>query len=231
VTWDLKYPASDPIRLNDVTPEDNFNTSGLLAPPGTYTASLTRQADGVITSLGDPVTFTVEPLRKSGALPGNDIAVTNTFWRTYEEVTAMVTAEQLVLSTCNARITALQKALRSGKVSPGLLDQRVHEARDKYLALQQQMNGNGSKGQIGEKFQPTVNFRLFKIILSIGTSTYGPTKTNQQAMEIVKKDLADMHQKLSALSTELDQLENEAMKAGTPWIEGDVLPPLPSGKQ
>ena len=187
--------------------------------------------DGVITPLGEPVTFTVEPLRKGGALPGNNNAVTNAFWRSYEDVTSIISAEQLALATSNARIIALQKALRIGKVAPGTLDQQVYAAREKYLALQEQMNGNGSKGQIGEKYHPTVNFRMFKILLSIGTSTYGPTKTNVQAMEIIKKDLTDVHQKLTSLSTELDQLEKEAVKAGAPWIENGSLPPLPSGKE
>lgn len=231
IAWDLKYPATDPVRLNDATAEENFNNTGFLAPPGIYTAALSKQVDGVITPLGEPVTFTVEPLRKGGALPGNNNAVTNAFWRSYEDVTSIISAEQLALATSNARIIALQKALRIGKVAPGTLDQQVYSAREKYLALQEQMNGNGSKGQIGEKYHPTVNFRMFKILLSIGTSTYGPTKTNQQAMEIIRKDLADMHQKLTSLSAELDQLEKEAVKAGAPWIENGSLPPLPSGKE
>ena len=231
VAWDLKYPATDPIRLNDGAPEENFNNTGFLAPPGTYTATLSKQIDGVVTTLGNPVTCIVEPLRKSGALPGNEIAVTNAFWRSYEEVASVIGAEQILLSSCNARITALQKALRMGKIAPGTLDQQVHTAREKWMTLQEQMNGNGSKTQIGEKYNPTINFRMFKILLSIGTSTYGPTKTNQKAMDIIRHDLADMHEKLTALSIELDQLENQATKAGAPWIESEVLPPLPSGHQ
>lgn len=231
IAWDLRYPASDPVRLTDATAEENFNNTGLLAPPGTYTASLSRQVDGVISPLGDPVTFEVQPMRKSGALPGNDIEVTNAFWRLYEDVYGMASAEQMVLATCNARINALQKALKMGKITPGALDQKVFAAKEKWQSLQNQMNGSESKREIGEKFNPTINFRLFKILLSIGTSTYGPTKTNQDAMEIIRHDLAAMHEQLTTLSSELDQLENEAIKAGAPWIEGDVLPPLPSGKQ
>ena len=50
-------------------------------------------------------------------------------------------------------------------------------------------------------------------------------------MDIIRHDLADMHEKLTALSIELDRLENQATKAGAPWIESEVLPPLPSGHQ
>lgn len=83
IAWDLKLPISDPVRLSDQTAEANFNQSGVLAAPGTYTASLSMQVNGEITQLSKPVTFIVEPLRK-GALQGNSLQETAAFWKSYE---------------------------------------------------------------------------------------------------------------------------------------------------
>jgi hypothetical protein len=84
IAWDLKYPVAEPLRLSDQTVEANFNQSGVLAAPGTYAASLSKQVNGEITQLSKPVSFVVESLRK-GALPGRSSQETIAFWKSYED--------------------------------------------------------------------------------------------------------------------------------------------------
>ena len=229
IAWDLKYPLADPIRLADQTPESNFNQSGVLAPPGTYTATLSKQVDGEITVLSKPITFVVGRLRE-GALPGSSPEVASTFWRSYEETAHSYSTIQIALTNSLTKIAAMEKALRMANVAPGTLDQKVFQARQELLDINQQLNGNGAKSQIGEKNNPTIGDRLFKIQLSITTSTYGPTSTNQRNLEIINEQLALIHAKLDTEMTTINGLSKAMLEAGAPWIESDALPPLPGNK-
>jgi hypothetical protein len=121
----------------------------------------------------------------------------------------------------------MQKALKMANATPGVLDQKVFEARKELLLLNEKVNGNGSKIQIGERNDPTPGDRLFKILLGIGTSTYGPTATNQQSMEIIRSELNEIGKRLQDQIANLDVLSQEIQKAGAPWIENSTLPPLP----
>lgn len=226
IAWDLRYPASDPVLLSDQTPESSFNPTGLMAAPGTYTATLSKQVDGVITMLSQPVTFVVEQMRK-GALPGADPLAVAAFWRTYEEASQSHQAIVIALTNAMAKVTAMQKALKMANTAPGPLDQKVFEARQNLLALNERLNGNGSKIQIGERLDPRISERLFKILLGIGTSTYGPTATHQRSMQIIQDELKEVQSSLLEQISILDGLANELQAAGAPWIESTSLPPAP----
>ncbi|NOR11654.1 MAG: glycosyl hydrolase, partial [Candidatus Aminicenantes bacterium] len=63
VAWNLRYPTVNPTELErqqrspwDEPPE------GALVIPGTFTVSIAKRVDGVLTQLGEPQTFTVESL-------------------------------------------------------------------------------------------------------------------------------------------------------------------------
>jgi hypothetical protein len=226
IAWDLRYPIPDPLRLSDQTPESNFNQSGVLAAPGTYTASLSKQVNGEITKLSKPVKFVVEQLRK-GALPGSSPQEAEAFWKSYENASQSFSAIQITTSNAMNKVTAMQKALRMSNSVPGTLDQQVFQVKQELLELNRKLSGNGAKAQIGEKNNPTIGDRLFKVQLSITTSTYGPTATNQRSLEIINQDLAIIHSSLESELSKINTLSKELLNAGAPWIESESLPPLP----
>jgi len=226
IAWDLKYPLADPLRLSDQTAETNFKQSGVLAAPGTYTASLSKQVNGEITQLSKPVTFVVEPLRK-GVLPGNNLQETAAFWKSYEDASQSFSVIQIATTNAMSKVSAMQKALRMSNTVPGKLDQQVFQVKQELLDLNRKLNGNGAKAQVGEKNNPTIGERLFKVLLSITTSTYGPTATNLRSLEIIHQELTAIHTSLDGEISKINTLSKELLNAGAPWIESEVLPPLP----
>ena len=226
IAWDLKYPLVDPLKPSDQTAEANFKQSGVLAAPGTYTASLSKQVNGVVTQLSKPVTFVVEPLRQ-GVLPAKSPQETAAFWKAYESASQSFSIIQIATSNAMNKVNAMQKALRMSNAVPGKLDQQVFQVKQDLLDLNRKLNGNGAKAQIGEKNNPTIGERLFKVLLSITTSTYGPTATNLRSLEIINQELAAIHTSLEGEIAKINTLSKELIEAGAPWIESEVLPPLP----
>ncbi|HEY5825219.1 MAG TPA: glycosyl hydrolase, partial [Cyclobacteriaceae bacterium] len=217
IAWDLKYPSVDAIRLDASSPT---SSSGLMAAPGTYTASLSKQVDGVVTELSKPITFTVEPLRPN-VLAGATPAAAAEFWRKYEKAARNSSGLSIRLDNALKKIAAMEKALTQTTAAPGNLEKEMYALRQELLELNKQLNGDGPKQEVGEKSKPVISQRLFAVSRSIYHSTYGPTETASHSLEIVETEIKDIDNKLTTTTNKMKAVSNSLKEAGAPWVEGD----------
>jgi hypothetical protein len=118
----------------------------------------------------------------------------------------------------------METALKRTPAPTGALDARLHDVKAALIDLDTRLNGPASKREIGENYPPTVSERLFTIGLSVETSTYGPTQTSLESLEIANAELAEIRSGLDAEIARLDELESDLIAAGSPYIEGGSLP-------
>lgn len=219
IAWDLTYPSVDAIPLNG-----NPGAPAFMAAPGTYTASISKQVDGVVTELSKPITFTVEQMRR-GVLTGSNPAVTADFWRTYEKAARDASALNLRLDHAMKRIMAMDKALGRTNIAPGSLTKEMHDIRQELLDLNKQLTGSGPKQEVGEKSKPVISQRLFAVSRTVYRSTYGPTETARRGLEIVGSEIQDIDARLKTTTTKMNAVSKKLKDAGAPWVEGDVMEP------
>lgn len=220
VAWDLRFPVPNVVELNPGPPPMfGGGPEGLMAAPGTYTVTLSKQVDGKITELSSPQSFDVVPLRK-GALEGASIDEVAGFWRKYEAAVREATALQSVLAMTMKKTKAMQTALLNSTVKSGDLDFRLHELQQDLMNLDVVMNGMRTKQEPGEKTNPAIGDRLFAVSRGIDHSTYGPTETTKQTMAIVEKQLKSSRTTLETLVDRASTLGKDLVKAGAPWVEG-----------
>lgn len=217
IAWDLRYPLADAISQN-YTPDPTETPQGLLAAPGKYTVTLSKIVDGEVSQLAAPITFEVEPLRE-GALKGASHEVVSNFLRTYEETTGKLTVINIRFNTLQKRANAVQRALTNSQAGPGNLDKTYHTIRESMIATDVMLNGNGARLQVGEKTKPTVGERMFAVYRGISNSTYGPTDTHKQSMNIINNDLEKLDTEITKLENSLESLVSDIQKAGGPWVE------------
>jgi photosystem II stability/assembly factor-like uncharacterized protein len=222
VTWDLRHPAPYALRLKPAATSSGDEPAGLLAAPGNYTATLTKEVDGEVTTLSPPVNFEVVPLRK-GALEGSSPAEAAAFWRSYEESVRTSSAVYQTLSTELARVEAMKTALSRATTAPGDLDKRLKNLRKTLQAIEDQLRGNRAKRQVGEKTKPTIESRLNSVELGVYSSTYGPTATLRKSLEIVDAQLQQIKSDLDKARVEAAALGSDLMRSGAPWVEGNSL--------
>lgn len=224
VTWDLRYPATDAIALADKPTNDDDPPQGLLAAPGTYAVSLAKQVNGVTTELAGPMNFEVERLRK-GALEGATPEATAAFWREIDQLNRDLSGTSLALRNGLSKIKGMRKALDRATTNPGELDSQLHQLRERLLDLDQQLNGNRAKQEIGEKGSATVSRHLSVAYTGTSLSTYGPTTTHKRSLEMGRAQFAAIKDKLQQiLNKELPEMEKTLIAAGAPWVEGQTLP-------
>ena len=209
----------------DLDASGNSNEqSAFMAAPGEFTVQLSKEVDGEITNLSEPMPFTVERLRE-GALEGATPDATAAFWRETEDLARDLSVTDASLDNALLRIAAMRTALARSTSGPGDLDTRLSQVRSMLLTLDERLNGNRTKQEIGEKTNPTVGSRLGAVFTGVSRSTYGPTPNLRQTLEVARQDLSSIQAELARIiNREFPRLEEQLQDAGAPWIEGQALP-------
>ena len=221
VAWDLRFPPTDAVSSES---DLKGGFIGAMVAPGEYSVTLSVELDGIVTDLSGPKKFKVERMYK-GALPGSDPQVTAAFWKETERLNKSITAATKVLSETIKRVALMQNALKRVPAAPGSLDTQLYDLRQELYSIDEKMNGNASKREVGEKTNPTVASRHG--FASFGTlySTYGPTETLKHSMQIAGTQFDELKKELdNVLNVKLPAVEKALMDAGAPWIIGQPIP-------
>jgi hypothetical protein len=225
VAWDLRYPALDPVgaqrRGGD---DDDEDRGGAMAAPGVYTVTLSKEVDGKVTDLAGPMEFKVERMRE-GALEGASPEEVAAFWKELAGLNRSVGAASLALRNALRKVDAMGEALSRTPAAPGDLDARLHALRQSLLDLDERMNGNPAKRQVGEKTAPTVRGRLRFATGAVRMSTYGPTPNVKHTFELARSEFAELRAALdNVLEVRIPEMEKALQDAGAPWMEGQPIP-------
>jgi hypothetical protein len=216
VSWNLRYPSYSAIDSQKDLPKTE--RGGILAQPGNYTATLSKQIAGEITDIAGPKSFTVKKLQ-DGTLKGSSSDEILVYSKNVTELQKKMTASSIKLEKATKKIKSLQYAASKMTVENKLLDEKIYSIKQNLIDLDTQLNGNKSKTEVGEKNNPTIFSRLS--IASSGTSsTYGPTVTHIRSYEIAKKQYPEIEKKLNSIvDIELPSIEKELIKNGAPIVE------------
>ncbi len=220
--WDLRFPST--LALSDQSGSPDEEPIGVMAVPGRYTVTLSKQVDGILTDLSESMPFQVERMRK-GALNGASPEETTAFWQEIAQLQRATTAASMALNESLKKVDLMQTALSLTTTAPGDLDVQLFDLRNALLELDEQLNGNRSKQQVGEKNVPTINYRIGVAMNGTLSSTYGPTPTHKRSLEIAGAQFTEFKSALeNILNQRLPKLEKALQAAGAPWIKGGPIP-------
>ncbi len=221
IAWDLRYPATNAI----INEEDiNKNYKGALVAPGNYTVTLSKQIDGISTILSESLSFAVEKMLQ-GALTGADPQVVVAFWKETERLNRSVSAASKIIDAYQMRVVLIQEVLNRTPATPINLNSELHGLKQELFVLDEKLNGNRSKREIGEKYKPTIADRLNQVSYGTSKSTYGPTETQKRNLEIAGIQFLELKKSLDIIMNEkLPEIENALFEAGASWIEGQPIP-------
>jgi photosystem II stability/assembly factor-like uncharacterized protein len=229
VAWDLSYPTTDAIET--IVSErrgggPDRGDSGFMAPPGTYSVTLSKRVDGEVTVLAGPVDFEVVRVFE-GALDGTSPEDTAAFTAEVAALQRAVSAADETMELAFKRIENLEKALARSTTDPGTFDTELEDLKQRLYELDQGLSGNRSRSTLGEVSVPNISRRLRVAAMSSGMSDYGPTATHRRAFEIASEEFGALAGELKqVLEVDLPALEAKMETAGVPWTPGRPLPEL-----
>ncbi len=227
VAWDLRHASKSAIRLDQPRREEGQRffggDRGLLATPGTYTVTLSKEIDGVETTLSEPIAFEVVPLRK-GALEPKPVDVMAAYRERVEDLQRETSALDYLLETSKKKIRALETAVTRAERDLGDLPDRLNQLERELREIDQAVNGSPAKREVGEKTAPTIRQRMR--VAFEGISFYGPTPLHQRSLEIATAELNQHKPRLLKIAQEdIPELEKALLEAGAPLIEGQMVLP------
>jgi hypothetical protein len=124
VAWDLRYPSPAPWKPADEREESWIPNLGFLAAPGTYTVSLAKRVEGVLTELGEPQAFEVVPMR-TPTLAGASPAEAAAFLRQLADLKRSVEGAQSAIEEAAERLAAIKEVLVRSTVGDPSLDDKA----------------------------------------------------------------------------------------------------------
>ncbi len=218
MAWDMRYPSMA-IAYGG---EKDENEKGVLAQEGSYSAQLFRESDGVLAALDSSRTFELVPLR-SPSLVNPLLSEREEYWKEWSSLSGLNTAFNYEFEQAEKRVKALNQALARTTTTDESLIKNVEKLSSDFASFKTSVYGNEIRGQVGEKNNPTIGERLFRLKIAHGESTYGPTPLSQDGMAIVKSELNRSVNKLKTLDLQTSELGRQIALAGGPLIEGILL--------
>ncbi len=222
VSWDLKTASKRAINPDQIN--SNWQPEGFMAEPGQYTVTLSKQIDGDVKKLSEPIEFDVEVLRK-GALEGASPEEVVAFWKSLEELQGKMSAVSIAIKETNKKLQAMERALSRTDVDPTVLNTKMHNIKMKLARLRLEFFGSRAKSEVGERNNPTINNRISAARMGTSNSTYGPTPTHKRSLEIAQTEFKALKAQLTEIMEHnIPTVEKELKELGAPWIPGQELP-------
>jgi photosystem II stability/assembly factor-like uncharacterized protein len=228
VAWDLRYPSSRPTDI-DPEPQPPWAAPrvGPLALPGSYTVTLAKEVDGVVTALAGPQEFAVVDLG-GGTLPSDDPDSALAFLRQAADLQRAVLGAVEVASEVKGRIKHLRQAILD---TPDATPEHIAEL----AAIEGELNdilvvlsGDHSRARRNEPTDPSLVDRINRVVYGQLDTTQPPTTTSRQGYDWASEAFAEQLDKLRALADRLAGLEAALESAGAPWTPGR-FPDWPRG--
>ncbi|NKI32321.1 WD40/YVTN/BNR-like repeat-containing protein [Croceivirga thetidis] len=220
INWDLSYANRTGIPLK--APRPNESVGGFGAPfkalPGNYTGTLYLVEDGAMKQLAEPIDIKVERL-KEGALPSKSTETIDAFRSSYQEFRQDLLLANSALEKGQKRIGAMKRAFAQATNPTESLFKELTSLEKELNKIDEIMNGNAAKNEIGERNPPTPGDGSFVGIVAL-MNTYGPTGNQTKAFERAVSQLANVKSGLTEIMTQsMPKLERSLKVAGAPAIE------------
>jgi photosystem II stability/assembly factor-like uncharacterized protein len=223
VTWNLRYPNERPINPDAMRGRSGrgggWYNMGALAAPGQYTATLYKEAKGIISMLDGPINFNVVDLQR-GTLKGVS-------YEEYRNHTENIISTQNRLSEISNKLSesinsvkAMRLALSRSKVEISELSKQLYDIDNELNNLNILMYGNSAKSEIGERNNPSINNYIGNAMRGL-SSTYGPTGQHKQSLNIAESMLNKMSVEIEKVISKIEPLKIELSKIDAPYIIGN----------
>ncbi len=223
VAWDFRWADHAPATLTPRTRNDwESDGGGPLAAPGTYRVQLAKRLNGVVTNLGEPQAFVIEPLQNT-SLPTADRTALLAFQRKAARLQRAIMGTQRVLQEAQERAQLLRRALDDTPAADAVAMRLEAGALiDRLRGVDIGLNGDSEIARHNEATPPSLSDRISRLVDGSWTSTSAPTGSQQRAYDIVSTSLGAELAELRGTLDALDALGKRAEARGAPWTPGRV---------
>jgi photosystem II stability/assembly factor-like uncharacterized protein len=222
VAWNLRYPASEPVRLREDPKRSPWapDRKGPLALPGTYTVDLVLAHGATETVLGSRQSFDVVPLEMA-TFPAEDKPAAMAFQKRAARLQRAVLGATKVLGEVKGRLDHLRVALRETPAADAAMRAELAALEARVTALRTRLTGDATLRRQDRPSPPSIQSRISDVTGNQWRVTSAPTKTQRDSLGWAEEAFGAALADLRALVTEsLAAFEGRMEAHGAPWTPG-----------
>jgi len=218
INWELDVASKSVIDINAKKRERSWRDTGrgYLATPGSYTVNLVEFIDGEEKVLDGPQRFELKPLLEP-TLKGASYEEIIAFRKKYEKFQEDLTITNSMFTDVDKNVAAMLKAYGNANSLDSELYKEIKNLRSNLSDIETQLKGNKSKGEIGEKNNPTPSAGQIVGWTALN-STYGPTGNHKKALNRAIDQLKGISVNLKKLNQTIPGLKKRLTQIGAPTI-------------
>jgi hypothetical protein len=217
VAWDLRYPSVEPW-----SPEEDQHDpqAGVLVVPGTFTVSMQKRIDGVLTELGQDQSFNVVSIRKDPVLPGTTQEQRVVFEMQADELIRAATGSIAAIDEVIAELDATKSTLERS-MTDGSLYEIANSIQQRLVVQRDRLSNNEIRAMHHVLNEMTVQERTMHARFASNVSAYGPTPAQQESLRLARKLYDEVVVELKQLvETDYAGLKQAMDVARVPWTPG-----------
>lgn len=216
VTWNMRYPATTPIRLQkEKVGRYSMPSQGPLVLPSRYTVELYQWNEGNIKKVADAVPFEIKALENSSL--ARQTKENMSFKRELAELRRQFRGTYGSYSELKERLKFVKAAIQQYPGTDLEWMKDVQSIEDKMHALDIAMWGDSHKSSRDLETLPGTGSRISTIVYQTWYSTSNPTTTQKEQFAIAKEEYSAIKVDVDNVRTALEKLESLLDDKGVPF--------------
>ena len=229
VAWDLRFDVPDPARITprEASPFGNPPV-GPMVLPGTYTATLSKRINGVMTPVSGPQSFTVKALNTSPEA-AEDRGAVLAFQQETADLTRAITGANAASGEFRNRLAHLKVAVEALTAPNDNQRASIQQIETLLDDIDIALRGDRTIGSRNEPTPRSISARVSQI-RSWGWYNQSPTTgSDKDSLAIAKQEFSTVLIELRNVEIRLASLEAELERLGAPYTPDRGIPswPLP----
>jgi photosystem II stability/assembly factor-like uncharacterized protein len=219
ITWDLRYPSTNPITREPGNLINDGN-SGSPVLPGKYQVTLHKNDNGEVTKLAGPVEFEAKALNNT-TLPAEDRSELVDFQKEVAEFNRIVRGAIEEAETLQERLQIIKYALFNTPENTNDLQKEVQQMENTLLDLMTDLTGDRTKSKRNAPTYPSISNRVGMVIYGMWGTTSAPTETQRKSIEVAREEFESVYSDLENLiNVKLPEVEKKMSELNSPYTPG-----------
>lgn len=216
VTWNMRYPATTPIRLQkEKVGRYSMPSQGPLVLPGRYTVELYQWNEGNIKKMADAVPFEIKALENSSL--ARQTKENMSFKRELAELRRQFRGTYGRYIELKERLKFVKAAIQQYPGTDLEWMKQVQSIEDQMHTLDIAMWGDSHKSSRDMETLPGTGSRISTIVYQTWYSTSNPTTTQKEQFAIAKEEYSAIKVDVDNVRTALEKLESLLDDKGVPF--------------
>ena len=216
VAWDLRYP---PLEAWIPEEERHDNPIGVLVVPGTFSVSMQKRVDGVLSDLGQRQSFEVVSIREP-TLPGSTQEQRVVFETQIDELMRASGGTVMAIDEISVELDAVKEVLARSTADASLYE-IANSIKQRITIQRERLSGNETRDNFKDLGEVPLRDRIMHARYRPGQNAYGPTPEQRKSLQTGRALYDDVFQQLTQIiDVEYAGLKEALDAARVPWSPG-----------